>query len=105
MSSVPKDSPPPPPPQVYSRRQSSHRPQDDSLLVPDPLSLPAPIVEPNIPIAISKGIRSTRNPYPHCNALSYDRLSQSFYKSYVLNLLTTLQNVRMSHSEIVQLTY
>ena len=51
MSTVPKDSPPPPPLQVYSC-QSSHRPQDNSLLVPDSLSLLAPIVEPNIPIAI-----------------------------------------------------
>jgi len=42
-----------------------------TLLVSYPLSLPAPIVEPDIPIAIRKGIRSTRNPSPHYNALSY----------------------------------
>jgi len=78
MSSVPGDSPPPPPLQVYSRRQSSHCPQDDSL-VSNPLSLPAPIVEPDIPIAICKCICSTRNPSPHYNALSYHRLSQPFY--------------------------
>ena len=50
VSSVPEDSPPPPLLQVYIRHQSSHRPQDDSLLVPDPPSLLAPIVEPDIPI-------------------------------------------------------
>ena len=61
MSSVPKDSPLLPPLQVYSHRQSSHRPQDDSLLVPNLPSLPAPIVEPDIPIAIRNGIRYTRN--------------------------------------------
>jgi len=67
MSSVPKDSHPPPL-QVYNRRQFSHHPQDDSLLI-----------EPNIPIVILKGIRSTCNPSPHYSALSYHRLSQPFY--------------------------
>jgi len=74
MSSVPANSPPPPPLQVY---HCSHHPQDDSLLVPDPLSLPAPIVEPDIPIALHKGMHSTLNPY--YNVLSYHRLCQSFY--------------------------
>jgi len=40
---------------------------------------PAPIVEPDIPIVIRKGIRSTRNLSPHYTALSYHRLSQPFY--------------------------
>ena len=38
MSSVREDSPSPPPLQVYRRRQSSHRPQDYSLLVSNPSS-------------------------------------------------------------------
>jgi len=38
-----------------------------------------PIVQPGLPIAIRKGIRSTQNPSPHYNALSYHRLSQPFY--------------------------
>jgi len=40
---------------------------------------PAPTVEPDLPVAICKGIRSTRNPSPHYTALSYHRLSQPFY--------------------------
>jgi len=53
-------------------------------MVPTPHPPPAPtvepsIVEPDIPIAIRKGIRSTRNPSPHYTALSYHRLSQPFY--------------------------
>jgi len=38
-----------------------------------------PTVEPDLPIAIRKGIRSTRNPSPYYTALSYHRLSQPFY--------------------------
>jgi len=40
---------------------------------------PTPTVEPDLPIAIRKGIYSTRNPSPHYTALSYHRLSQPFY--------------------------
>jgi len=46
VPSAPKDSPPPPTLQVYSRRQTSHRPSDDFLLVPTPYPPPAPTVEP-----------------------------------------------------------
>ena len=84
VPSAPNNSPPPPTLQVYSRRQPSHRPSADSILVPTPHPPPAPIVEPptvepDLPIAIRKGIRSTRNPSPHYTALSYHRLSQPFY--------------------------
>ena len=37
------------------------------------------MVEPDLPIALRKGIRYTRNPSPHYTALSYHRLSQLFY--------------------------
>jgi len=40
---------------------------------------PSPTVEPDLPIAIRKGIRSTCNPSAHYIALSYHRLSQPFY--------------------------
>jgi len=40
---------------------------------------PALTVEPDLPIAIRKGICSTRNPSPHYTALSYHKLSQPFY--------------------------
>jgi len=52
-------SPPPPTLQVNSRRQTSHRSLVDSLLVPTPPPPLAPIVEPDLPIAIRKDIRST----------------------------------------------
>jgi len=79
VPSVPNDSPQPPTLQVYSRRQTSHRPSTDFIMVPTPLPLLAPTVEPGLPIVIHKGIRSTRNPSPHYIALSYHRLSQPFY--------------------------
>jgi len=79
MSNVPIESPPSPPLKVYSRRQTSQSLPSDSPLVPDiPPSL-APTVEPDLSVAIRKGIRSTRNPSPHYTALSYHRLSQPFY--------------------------
>jgi len=79
MSSVPIESPPSPPLKIYSRRQTFRRPPSDSPLVPDLPSPPALTVEPDLPIAIRKGIRSTRNPSPHYTALSYHRLSPPFY--------------------------
>jgi len=79
MSSVPTESPPSPPLNVYSHRQTSQCPPSDSPLVPDLLPLPAPTVEPDLPVAICKGIRSTRNPFPHYTALGYHGLSQPFY--------------------------
>ena len=46
---------------------------------PPPTStIEPPIVELNLPIAIRKGICSTRNPSPHYTGLSYHRLSQPF---------------------------
>jgi len=79
MSSIPIESPPSPPLKVYSRHQTSPRPPRDFLLVPDLPSPPAPIVEPDLLVAVRKGIRSIRNPSPHYTALSYHRLSQPFY--------------------------
>ena len=79
MSNVPIESPPSPPLKVYSRRQTSQRLPSDSPLVPDLPPPPAPTVKPDLPIAIRKGIHSTRNPSPHYTALSYHRLSQPFY--------------------------
>ena len=69
---------------MYSRRQTSHHPSADSILVPTLHPPPAPTVEPltvklDLPIAIRKGIRYTRNPSPHYTALTYHRLSQPFY--------------------------
>jgi len=79
MSSVHIELPPSPPLKVYSRRQTSQRPPSDSPPVPDLSSPPALTVEPDLPVAIRKGIRSTRNLSPHYTTLSYHRLSQPFY--------------------------
>ena len=84
VPNAPNDSPPPPTLQVYSRHQTPHRSSTDSLLVPTPhppsaLTVEPPAVEPNLPISIRKGIRSTGNPSPHYTTLSYHRLSQPFY--------------------------
>jgi len=77
VPSAPNDSPLPP--TLHSRCQTSHRPSADSIPVPTPHPPPAPTVEPDLPIAIRKGIRFTRNPSPHYTVLSYHRLSQPFY--------------------------
>jgi len=81
MSNVPTESPPSPPLKVYSRRQTSQRLPNDSPLVSDLPPPPAPTVEPDLLVAIRKGIRSTRNRSPHYTVLSYHRLSQPFYAS------------------------
>jgi len=65
MSNVPTKSPPSPPLKVYSRRQTFHRPSSDYPLVPDLPSPPALTVELDLPVAIGKGICSTRNRFPH----------------------------------------
>ena len=75
-SHSPQDRPSTPPLQVYSRR---NRLPHDSPPVPPPVSPPAPANESDLPIALRKGIRSTRNPSPHYTVLSYHRLSPSFY--------------------------
>jgi len=43
------------------------------------MSPPALTTESYLPIALRKGMRSTRNPSPHYLALSYHRLSLPFY--------------------------
>ncbi|XP_052725873.1 retrovirus-related Pol polyprotein from transposon TNT 1-94 isoform X1 [Vigna angularis] len=75
-SHSPQDHPSPPPLQVYSRRNCLPH---DSLRVPPHVSPPAPATESDLPIALRKGIRSTRNPSPHYTVLNYHRLSPSFY--------------------------
>ena len=99
---LPLSIPPTPKPlQVYSRRSSMptldvplagtdqiNTPSDSS---PTPPASPTPVMpqpeEPTPPIAIRKGIRSSRNPHPIYNFLSYHRLSPSYYV-FVSNLST-----------------
>ena len=84
----PPDAVPSRPLQVYHRRHRVVVPASlvevptDSLLIPS--ASPAPALPPtaDIPIAIRKGNRSTRNPHPIYNFLSYHRLS-SPYSAFV----------------------
>ena len=80
------DFPSPPPDvvtrplQVYTRRpRPPTRPRVDSSLMPQ--SSPAPVPQPSddLPIAIRKGTRSTSNPHPVYNFLSFHRLSLPYF--------------------------
>ncbi|RVX18665.1 Retrovirus-related Pol polyprotein from transposon TNT 1-94 [Vitis vinifera] len=84
----PPDAMPPRPLQVYHRRPRVVAPLPfaeapvDSLPIPSALLAPA-LPSPNdLPIAVRKGTRSTRNPHPIYNFLSYHRLS-SPYSAFV----------------------
>ncbi|RVW98461.1 Retrovirus-related Pol polyprotein from transposon TNT 1-94 [Vitis vinifera] len=80
----PPDAMPPRPLQVYHRRPRVVAPLPfaeapaDSLHIP--LASPAPALpSPNdLPIVVRKGTRSTRNPHPIYNFLSYHRLSSPY---------------------------
>ena len=79
---------PPRPLQVYHRRPRVVAPLPfpeapaDSLPIPSASPAPA-LPSPNdLPIAVRKGTRSTRNPHPIYNFLSYHRLS-SPYSAFV----------------------
>ncbi|KAJ9708908.1 hypothetical protein PVL29_000753 [Vitis rotundifolia] len=80
----PPDAMPPRPLQVYHRRPRVVAPLPfaeapaDSLPIPSASPAPA-LPSPNdLPIAVRKGIRSTRNPHPIYSFLSYHRLSSSY---------------------------
>ncbi|RVX13257.1 Retrovirus-related Pol polyprotein from transposon RE2 [Vitis vinifera] len=84
----PPDAMPPRPLQVYHRRPRVVAPLPfpeapaDSLPIPSASLAPA-LPSPNdLPIAVRKGTRSTRNPHPIYNFLSYHRLS-SPYSAFV----------------------
>ncbi|RVW38572.1 Retrovirus-related Pol polyprotein from transposon TNT 1-94 [Vitis vinifera] len=85
---LPPDVMPPRPLQVYHRRPRVVAPLPfpeapaDSLPIPSASPAPA-LPSPNdLPIAVRKGTRSTRNPHPIYNFLSYHRLS-SPYSAFV----------------------
>ncbi|RVW85016.1 Retrovirus-related Pol polyprotein from transposon TNT 1-94 [Vitis vinifera] len=84
----PPEAMPPRPLQVYHRRPRLVAPLPfpeapaDSLPIPSASPAPA-LPSPNdLPIAVRKGTRSTRNPHPIYNFLSYHRLS-SPYSAFV----------------------
>ena len=90
VSTEPDTSPHPPttiepsrPLQVYHRRRLMPSPEPEMITDSHPLptSLPASALPPetDLPIALRKGIRSTRNPSPHYVTLSYHRLSPLHY--------------------------
>ncbi|RVW34451.1 Retrovirus-related Pol polyprotein from transposon RE1 [Vitis vinifera] len=85
----PPDAMPPRPLQVYHRRPRVVAPLPfaeapaDSLPIPSASPAPA-LPSPNdLPIAVRKGTRSTRNPHPIYNFLSYHRLSYSAFVSAI----------------------
>ncbi|RVW38356.1 Retrovirus-related Pol polyprotein from transposon RE2 [Vitis vinifera] len=84
----PSDVVPPRPLQVYHRRPRVAAPLPfaeapaDSLPIPSASPAPALPSPDDLPIAIRKGTRSTRNPHPIYNFLSYHRLS-SPYSAFV----------------------
>ena len=84
-----------PPLQVYQRRPRSALPSTNTdttvgtSLEPSPSPFPpVPSPDSDVPIALRKGMRSTRNPSPHYVSLSYHRLSPSYY--YCLSSLSSV---------------
>ena len=65
--------------QVYTRRPRPPRPRVDSSLMSQ--SSPASVSQPSddLPIVIRKGTRSTSNPHPVYNFLSFHRLSLPYF--------------------------
>ena len=67
-----------PPLLTYHRRPHPTLVPDDSCHAPEP-ALTANLPLPSPPLALQKGIRSTRNTNPHYTFLSYHRLSSHHY--------------------------
>ena len=66
--------------QVYTRRsRPPTRPCVDSSLMPQSSPAPFPQTSDDLPIAIRKGTRSTSNPHPVYNFLSFHRLSLPYF--------------------------
>ena len=80
-------------PTVYRRRpripdvelEGNERPAESCPTPADNPTMDLPEENLDLPIALRKGTRSTRNPYPIYNFLSYHRLSSS-YHSFVSSL-------------------
>ena len=84
--------------QVYTRRPRPRpptRPLVDSSSMPQ--SSPAPVPQPSddLPIVIRKGTRSTSNPHPVYNFLSFHRLSLPYF-AFVSTLSSLKALVRLS---------
>ncbi|KAG2406196.1 Retrovirus-related Pol polyprotein from transposon RE1 Retro element 1 [Vigna angularis] len=101
--SVPQNQNPnnivPPPLITYQRRTQSRTPNTDDPRDSDPSASDPQTMDPsssspstdsddNWPIALRKGIRSTRNPYPIYNFVSYHNLSPTYF-SFVSSLSST----------------
>lgn len=86
LGDPPAEPPTPRPLQTYQRRQPPSvvhvpTPIPDTEAIPDSPSSPPPLPDPttDVPIAIHKGIRPTRNPSPHYIDLCNHRLSPLHY--------------------------
>ena len=66
--------------QVYTRRPHPPTgPRVDSSLMPQSSPTPVPQPSDDLPISIRKGTRSTSNPHPIYNFLSFHRLSSPYF--------------------------
>ena len=88
--------------QVYTRRpRPPTRPRVDSYLMPQSSPAPIPQTSDDLPITIQKGTRSTSNPHPIYNFLSFHRLSLPYF-AFVSTLfsVSTLKSTSeaLSHS-------
>ena len=84
----------PQPLQVYTRhlRTNTRPPPDSSPMVPSSTTPVLPSLD-DLHIAIQKGIRSSRNPHPIYNFLTYHRLSSPYSAS-----ISTLSSVSLPRS-------
>ncbi|RVW21065.1 Retrovirus-related Pol polyprotein from transposon TNT 1-94 [Vitis vinifera] len=102
----PSDVVPPRPLQVYHRRPRVAAPLPfaeapaDSLPIPSASPAPALPSPDDLPIAIRKGTRSTRNPLPIYNFLSYHRLS-SPYSAFV-SAISSVSLPKSTHEALSQ---
>ncbi|RVX02576.1 Retrovirus-related Pol polyprotein from transposon TNT 1-94 [Vitis vinifera] len=100
----PSDVVPPRPLQVYHRRPRVAVPLPFAEAPADSLPIPSASLAPtlpspdDLPIAIRKGTRSTRNPHPIYNFLSYHRLS-SPYSAFV-SAISSVSLLKSTHEAL-----
>ncbi|RVW51296.1 Retrovirus-related Pol polyprotein from transposon RE1 [Vitis vinifera] len=101
---LPTEAMPPRPLQVYHRRPRIVAPLPfpeapaDSLPIPSASPAPA-LPSPNdLPIAVRKGTRSTRNPHPIYNFLSYHRLSSPY--SVFVSAISSVSLPKSTHEAL-----
>ena len=100
----PLDAMPSRPLQVYHRRPRVVAPLPfakapaDSLPIPSAFPTPTLPSTDDLPIAIRKGTRSTHNPHPICNFLSYHRLSSPY--SVFVSAISSISLPKSTHEAL-----